>query len=181
MVFKGYDFDRKTEVVFSQINPQILENLDYLHTLLTKDERLILNIFLENPQPIHTKNIRDRILLFHVNFLTNWVNGKTKFDENSYIISSKNIEVDKVKEFLEKNNENFKVINNLTAYFKWLSRELTELGFEIPSYEKIDKNLFSLEKLGLIGRRYDPEKKAKWFWVINPILLDKLRGFVYGN
>jgi hypothetical protein len=175
MVFKGYDFDRKTEVVFSQINPQIFEKIDYLYTLLTKDERLILNIFLENPQPMHTKNIRDRILLFHVNFLINWVNGKTKFDENSYIIGSKNITVNKAKEFLEKDDKNFKVMNNLTTYFKWLSRELTELGFEIPSYEKIDKILFSLEKLGLVGRRYDPEKKAKWLWIINPIILDKVK------
>jgi hypothetical protein len=173
MVFKGYDFDRKTEVVFSQINPQILEKIDYIYTLLTKDERLILNIFLENPQPTHTKNIRDRILLFHVNFLINWVNGKTKFEENSYIIFSKNIKIDEAKKFLEKHDKNIKVMNS-TTFFKWLSRELTELGLKIPSYEKIDKILFSLEKLGLVGRRYDSEKKAKWLWVINPIILDKL-------
>lgn len=45
----------------------------------------------------------------------------------------------------------------------------------VPAFETFDNTLQSLEKLGLVARRYDPLKKAKWLWIVNPNYLIALK------
>lgn len=60
--------------------------------------------------------------------------------------------------------------------FNILENELKKKkGAGIPAFETFENILLSLEKLGLVGRRYDPLKKAKWLWIVNPSYLAALK------
>ena len=59
---------------------------------------------------------------------------------------------------------------SLTKQIKILEKEAKKVdkSLEIPAWERIDRILTSLEKLGLVIRRYDPLKKGRHLWLINP-------------
>ncbi len=138
-----------------KLSPQILENPDVLPHLLTDLEYKIFEIVKEG-KPATVKEIRDGYIKSRVP----WMVGDEKIDSQFSTF---------YKELLEKRRQR-KITS--TKFISFLEDGLKRIrGFEIPSFQRIDRILESLEDLGLVTKRYDPLKKGKYLWIVNPAYL----------
>lgn len=139
-------------ITYVKLSPRILENPGILPHILTKLEHEIFQIVSEGP-PDTVKEIRDEYVRNRVPFQTGNDDIDNKF---------KKAYADLIDKLRARKITNSEFIKSVEFSLKKLK------GFEIPSYERLDRILQSLEKLGLVTRRYDPLKKGKGLWVVNP-------------
>lgn len=143
------------------LSRKILDNIDILDNILTDVEREIIDIVRE--APITTKELR------HVYILRLIDRYKIKIPsvKEKIVLSKEELEYyQKTKEPVVL-GENVRLPNLSRAYEKALKKR----GFKIPAFETFDNMLMSLEKLGIVSRRYDPVKKGRWLWILNPDFL----------
>lgn len=135
---------------FSQ---KLLDNLDVLDSVLTKEERKIIEML--KIEPLTTKQIRDNYIFELAGYMT--------------IQSPLKSGITKSKREME---------NERKLEIKSLEKNLKHKGYKIPAFETFDKMLLSLEALSIVARRYDPLKRRKtrdWLWILNPNFLIALK------
>ena len=57
---------------------------------------------------------------------------------------------------------------SFTKYVEIIEESMKKNNFPVLSYEKVVNILNSLNGIGLITKRHDPSKNAKYLWVVNP-------------
>ena len=149
MVFEGYKTEKKEKVGLQTTNlsNQVLENISVLDKILTYIELGIIQV-LEIFGPMNTKQVRDQWIHYAVTegeYLS--ALGKSSKKYANYEVSMK-----------EANKEVTKKCEKI----------LRERNVKIPSHQRFDNILKSLERIGIVARRYDPFKRGKWLWILNP-------------
>jgi len=145
-------------IVITPLSKKILNSIEILDNLLTPLELWIIDT-LDKPRTV--KEIRD----FYVVEL-----GRRFGIRPDLILKFK--DYSSMKEFIEKQKPKIIPIPELS---KTIENELKTKKIRIPSYDKFDNILLSLEKLGITARRYDLLRKGKWLWVLNPHFLIALK------
>jgi len=166
------------------VQKAIEENLDILPKMLTTTEKEILTILLKSSHPLNTFQIRT--------VFSTWKLLKTydlvfKDSTASAGIKSLREYIEKKKTVIPSSNPTDREIKQLldfvgerqSAFKKEFEKRFPNV-FLIPSYDKLENDLASLEIMGLISKREDKLKNAKYLWFINSTFysswLNKKRG-----
>lgn len=143
------------DIQTTPLSKQLLDNIDVLDKILTREENEIIAI-LNKYGPSTTKEIRDYYILRS--------------------ISNKGMPIPlTVRQSLYRALKNSDAATRLPELSKIFEKAFKGYKIKIPAYETCDNMLLSLEKIGLVSRRYDTLKKAKWLWILNPNFLIKLK------
>jgi len=145
MTFTGYDQKKKGKVGIetTPLARKIRENIDILSKILIPLENEIIMI-LNTKGPLTTTEIRNNFIEYKASLFPDFINEK-----NIPNINLKGGKTSlKIRKELEKNLKSKKVY--------------------IPSYDKFEYALQSLEKIGIIGKRFDPLKKGRFLWLLSP-------------
>ncbi len=151
MVFEGYKQEKPETASISAtpLSKKLLDNIDVLDSILTDVEKDIIDVLKESPATTQLLRVK------YIFKLTDRYKIKLSVPKED------------AKNSLQKQKEPPFIIfmPNLSKSGEKL---LKQRGFKIPSYHTLDNMLFSLENLGIVARRYDPLKKGKWLWILNP-------------
>jgi len=150
---KTEEREKESNIQAVPLSKKLLDNIDILDKILTREEKEIIDI-LNKYGPSTTKETRDHYIL--------------NLRKQKVIPLS-------VRQRLYRALRNSETMVRLPEHSKILEKISKEYNIKIPAYETFDNMLLSLEKLGLVARRYDPLKKAKWLWILNPSLLVQLK------
>lgn len=162
------------------------DNMDMLPKMLTTTEKEILAILLKSSHPQNTLQIRNVFSAWKSSAIRDMV-----FEDPAFI-NDRNVKA--IRE--RSNNKKFAPLpsnptpKEIRKLLKFIGNQITELNkdfnkyfptiFLIPSYDKIENDLLSLEIMGLISKREDKLKNAKYLWFIDPAFysswLNKKRG-----
>ncbi len=145
---------QESDFKIQKLNQKIIDNIDnkeILQSILTPLELTLLE-FLKTPQT--TKALRDFIII------------DKSIDEHVGIYERK-FDTSTGKALTEwrasMNQESIKTMEK--------ELKLKDNRIKIPSYKKIDNVLYSLSRLGLVGKRSDPLYKGKHLWILSPQFL----------
>jgi len=158
--------EKKEEgITIKPLSQKIIDNIDILNNILTPLEMSIIDI-LEQPRTV--KEIRDYYIIELAEDL------KLNLDKHKGIVQSdvyKKIGRGKFVQHPKYPHILLRKYESIPKTSKELEKELKKRKIKIPSYEKFDNILLSLEKLGITARRYDTLKKGKFLWILNPNFL----------
>lgn len=144
-------------IYVTPLSHKIIDNIDILNNLLTPLELWIIDTL---KTPMTVKEIRDRYIIKRYN------EEGIGWEEITKDIKPKR-KIVLTAEFLEK----LKLKVSIPKTAREAEKVLKKKRIRVPSYEKFDGILLSLEKLGITARRYDFLKKGKWLWILNPSFL----------
>jgi len=157
----------KPHIETTPLSQNILENIDLIETILTQFEYSVLWLLEKRQFAYTTKKIRNIGIQESYDRLRRQEKDTISFTENS-IYTGKDIE--NFIKIAEKELD--KKIKRKEPTYIWIQsvEKLMSkvLHIRFPSYKKFKSALLSLEKLGLVGRRYDPTIKGKELWFVNP-------------
>ena len=163
--------NERTRIETKELNPKIMENIDVLENILTFWEFWVLKILELKKTALTTQEIRNKILLKISDDLR-----KGQIKDFDVVYTNKIITKKELQELRIKIKEELKKREPTYLFIKSLEKLMDKiLGIKIPSYKKIENMLLALEKMGLVGRRYDTLKKGKWLWVLNPMYIKALK------
>lgn len=135
------------------LSKKVLENLPYIHRIFTFTERIIFNVISNLETAYTTKEIRGFYILRIAEDVMN----------NKY---RQPVDSEKCIEFRVELHGRRGIIKTKTDFINWSERKLKEMGIKIASFKTIDSILQTFEKLGIVTRRYDPERKGKYLWCL---------------
>ncbi|MCD6478283.1 MAG: hypothetical protein J7L44_00145 [Candidatus Diapherotrites archaeon] len=138
---------------------EFFQDFPEIYGTLTPLELEVLLTLLKHNYPLSTKEIRQALITEKYDrFFKRPAQVRSPSPEEEELIN-------KVKKLWE-GWRSGKITK--TEYFQALEKDLRERGISIPSFERIENILLSLESLGLVSKRVDERKKAKCLWLIVP-------------
>jgi hypothetical protein len=153
----------KIELLTSPISDKITKNIDYVPDILTGHELFILKILISFGNARSTNLIRRNYTTLLFQDICVDVFKENKKERSPYQTRIKEI----YDEYHRKSSK-----ENPADINRWLDKQMRRVGLKTPSYETVDSALTSMEKMGIVGRRKEPNKKGKHIWFINPRFKD---------